>query len=201
MRQSTVIRICYRKIIDASATAAWDRQVREACYAEYRMQAQFFNTGKKYNLFSELLAAEKGAAQLHFLVSAAATGYLQQLGAKMPDLLDNLGLPFLDFTHFRFEIVEADSRDASRFRCAIYFFSQPLHWHATIDGYLLLAVTKQQANPDGRHTHLFRLPPFVSIYSIQTDTYETTDATRENPALRMAKPATDSALAGQAIVQ
>lgn len=164
-----IIRLCYRKLIDAASSAAWDRLVFESCYTEYRMQSQLYNSGKKYTSFAQLMEHVKGAEQLHFLVSAAATGYLQQLKGIVPDIKDNLGRAFLPFSQYRFEIIEADSNDRSSFCIAINFFTDPLHWHDTVAQYLLLSPVQNSRGDDGVLTSLLQLQPFVSIYSLREE--------------------------------
>ncbi len=90
-----IIRLCYRKIIDASSQKMWDKYVFESSYTEFLMQSQLYNQEKKYNSFAELLINVPDAEKLHFLVSAAIGGYMQQLNGIVPDIIDNLGKHFL----------------------------------------------------------------------------------------------------------
>jgi hypothetical protein len=161
-----LIRICYRKIIDASAVNGWDKMVHEASYAEFKMQVQLYNEGNKYKTFAEVLVHQPQAAQLHFLVSAAVTGYVQQLNGIVPDVLDNLGRRFLSFTQYRFEIINSDIEKKEHHQIAINFFSEPMVWHSTIDNYLLLSPAGATATEDGLPTHLLELKPFVSIATL-----------------------------------
>ena len=66
-----IIRLCYRKVIDASSSKTWEKYVFDSTYAEFLMQSQYYNQGKKYNSFGELIRNVPGAEKLHFLVSAA----------------------------------------------------------------------------------------------------------------------------------
>ena len=133
-----IIRLCYRKVIDASSSKQWDKYVFESTYAEFLMQAQLYNQEKKYSSFSELMQNAPGAEKLHFLVSASMVGYLQQLDGVVPDILNNLGKHFLKFTDYRFEIINSDIKAKSTHQVAINFFSEPLIWHDTIENYLLV---------------------------------------------------------------
>lgn len=163
-----VIRLCYRKIIDTASTQVWDKYVFESTYAEFLLQAQLFNQEKKYRLFSELLLQIPAADKLHFLVSAAATGYLQQLNETVPDITDNLGRLCIRFTNYRFEIIQSDIKNKAAHRVAINFFSEPMTWHGTVGNYLLVSTTAVNNHPDGALTHMVPLQPFLSIYSIKT---------------------------------
>lgn len=164
-----VIRLCYRKIIDASSQKAWDKYVFESSYTEFLMQSQLYNQGKKYNSFAELLINVPGAENLHFLVSAAISGYMQQLNGIVPDILDNLGKHFLPFSNYRFEIINSDIKNKTVHQVAINFFSEPLAWHDSIDNYLLVSTINADKNEDGVLATLMQLQPFLSIYSIKNE--------------------------------
>ncbi|MBC6608056.1 hypothetical protein H8B13_14610 [Hymenobacter sp. BT188] len=161
-----LITLCYRKIIDANASRPWEKMVFEDTYTEFRMQAQLLNQEKKYRSFGELLHYAPGADQLHFLVSAAVRGYVQQLGGLVPDVIDNLGRHFLKFSKFQFEIINSDLLDKARHQVAINFYSEPLMWHDTIGTQLLVS---EAAGVGGEIlTNQLSLLPFLSIYSLQT---------------------------------
>lgn len=163
-----IIRLCYRKIIDASSRHAWDKLVFESTYAEFLLQAQFYNQEKKYRSFSELLQQVKGADKLHFLVSAAVTGYLQQLNGSIPDIVNNLGKTFLAFDNYQFELINSDIKNKNNHHVAIHFFSAPMTWHDTIDNYLLLSAAETQLNNGEILTSLVQLQPFLNIHSLKT---------------------------------
>lgn len=163
-----LITLCYRKLIGADATRPWDKLVFDDSYREFRMQAQYFNQERKYRTFGELVHHVPGAEQLHFLVSGAVRGYLQQLGGTVPDIVDNVGRLFLKFEKFQFELINSDLHDSAKHHVAINFFAEPLVWHATIGDYLLVGppAVPGQATP----TQLFRLQPYLTIHSLQEAT-------------------------------
>jgi hypothetical protein len=161
-----VITLCYRKIIDAGNTNPWDKFVYEDSFAEFKMQAQFYNQEQRFSTFAEMLVNVPEADKLHFLVSAAITGYLRQLNGIIPDVLDNLGRRFLTFENFKFEIINSDINDHEKHKVAINFFSKPLIWHDTIDNMLLVSQFKE-TDEDEIFTNLFHLQQFVSIHSIK----------------------------------
>ncbi|MGZ8556781.1 MAG: hypothetical protein ACXWWC_00530 [Chitinophagaceae bacterium] len=163
-----IIQLCYRKVIDASSQKTWNRLVFESTYKEFLMQVQLYNQEKKYNTFGDLIHQVPGAEKLHFLVSAAIVGYLQQLGGTMPDILNNLGKHFLHFNKYRFEIINSDIKNRAVHQVAINFFSEPLVWHDTIENYLLISPVNGEKNDDGLLTNMVQLQPFLSIYSLKT---------------------------------
>jgi len=164
------IRLCYRKIIDTSSQKTWDKYVFESTYAEFLLQVQFYNQEKKYNSFAEVLLNIPAAEKLHFLVSAAVTGYLQQLGSRIPDITDNLGKHFLNFKNYRFEIINSHIKNKASHQVAINFISEPLIWHDTIGSYLLVSDAGSEKKEDGVITNLVQLQPFLSICSLKEET-------------------------------
>ncbi|WP_045687249.1 hypothetical protein [Hymenobacter sp. AT01-02] len=160
-----IITLCYRKIIDISATRPWEKLVFDDTYQEFRMQAQLYNQERRFRSFGELLQHAPGAEQLHFLVSAAARGYLQQLNGVVPDIVNNLGKHFLTFSKFQFEIINSDLLDKSRHQVAINFYADPLVWHETIDNFLFVSAKTEAVGEV--LTHLMQLQPYLSIYSLQ----------------------------------
>jgi hypothetical protein len=159
------IRFCYRKIIDSNASKAWERLVFEDSYTEFKIQSQRFNIAG-VNSFSEMLQKNMAAEQLHFLVSGAALGYVQQLNGKIPDVLNSLGRQFLPFINFRFEIINSDIKDVSKHTVAINFFSEPVVWIDTIGSAVLLNINSEKEHTE-LLTHLLTLQPYLSICSIQ----------------------------------
>ncbi|MBE9585922.1 hypothetical protein IM792_15805 [Mucilaginibacter sp. JRF] len=159
------IRLCYRKIIDASATKAWDRQVFDDSYMEYRMQVQNFVQAEQYPLYSDLLQHNPDVARINHMVSGAVIGYLQQLNNIMPDVLNALGRRFLKFNEFKFEIINSHLDNKDKHRISITFYSEPVYWLDTIGQNLLLTGTDQQT--DTMLTDLLPLTPYLSIYSLQ----------------------------------
>jgi len=162
-----IITLCYRKVIDSSSVKPWDTLVFEDSYTEFKMQAQLYNQEKKYRTFAELLQHAPGAEKLHFLVSAAVIGYLQQLNEIIPDILNNLGKHFLRFNQFQFEIINSDIQDKTKHQVAFNFYSEPLVWHDTIQNYLL--VSEKKAGEEEILTNLFQLQPYLNIHSLQTE--------------------------------
>ncbi|MBF9142004.1 hypothetical protein [Hymenobacter properus] len=164
-----LITLCYRKIIDATATRPWDKLVWGDSYTEFRLQAQNFNPENRYRSFGEMLHYVPGAERLHFLVSGAVTGYVQQLSERMPDIFNNLGRQFLRFNRFQFELINSDLQDKSKHQVAVNFVSTTLRWHDTVGQLLLVSDAAPAAAPGGEVlTHLVQLQAFLSIYSIQT---------------------------------
>jgi hypothetical protein len=166
MMNTRLITLCYRKVIDINSPKAWDKLVFQDSYLEFKMQAQFFNQERKYCSFAELLQHAPGAEQLHFLTSAAVTGYLQQLNETIPDILNNLGKHFLKFNQYQFEIINSDLLDKTKHQVAINFYSEPLVWHDTIGNYLL--VSDKPAAAGEVLTHLFQLQPYLNIHALRT---------------------------------
>jgi hypothetical protein len=161
-----VIRLLYRKIIDASSQSAWEKLVFNDSYTEFLMQAQLYNQEKKYSTFGELVTYVPNAEKLHFLVSGSVVGYLKQLNGKVPDILNNTGKLFLPFSNYKFEIINSDIKDKNKHQVAVNFMSAPLTWYDTIGNQLLVALNTTPVN-DEILTEQFALQPFLSIYSLK----------------------------------
>ncbi|ARK13611.2 hypothetical protein [Fibrivirga algicola] len=165
-----LIRLVYRKVIDASSQRPWDKVVFDETYQEFFMQAQLYNPDNTHQTFQALLDNVPRADQLHYLTSRVAMGYLKQLNQQMPDVVNALGLTCLPFTEFKFEILASHVTQKEAHRIAISFFSDPLTWIDTIDGRLLLAYSDQrEALQAGQvvNTELIALQPNLSLWSYQ----------------------------------
>lgn len=163
-----IIRLVYRKVIDATAQNVWEKYVFDATYAEFLMQSQLYNTEKKYTAFSELKNNVPNADKLHFLVSASVVPYLKQLNGKMPDVLNNLGKLFVPFSNYKFEIIESDIRDKAKHRIAVEMYSDPLTWIDTVANQLLVGIHPDKEDSDaGVLTEMFVMQPYLSIHSIK----------------------------------
>lgn len=165
-----LIRLAYRKLIDASSQKPWDKLVFDETYQEFFMQAQLYNPNNTYQTFQELLDNVPKAEQLHYLTSRVAMGYLKQQNQRIPDVVNALGAACLPFTEFKFEIQASHVERKDAHRIAIFFYSDPMTWIDTIDGQLLLANGDQQAALQAGQlvsTELIALQPNLSIWSFQ----------------------------------
>jgi hypothetical protein len=162
-----IIRLIYRKLIDATATKDWDQLLFEGSWYEYLLQEQNFNKGKKYNTFAELIANVPDADKLHFLVTPAIVGYLRQLNGRVPDIANSIGKTFLPFKGYKFEIINTDITNKSKHQVAVSFITEPLTWHDTIGNQLLLSAVDNQTENGETLTEMLSLQPFLGIYSIK----------------------------------
>ena len=165
-----VIRFCYRKTIDANASAVWEQRLFNDSYHEFLLQVQLYNREEKYTKFSELITHVPNADKLHFLVSTAAVNYLRQLNGIIPDVKNVLGKCFLPFSNYRFEIVESDIQNKTAHKVAINFISEPLTWYDTIDNHLLLSVNNTTDADGALLTDMLALQSSLSIFSLKTIT-------------------------------
>ena len=161
------VRICYRKIIDRNTSDAWSQMVFEETYREFLMQVQYHTREKKYEQFSLLLAENPAAEKLHYLVSTAANGYIQQLNNSIPDVKNSLGKKCLTFHEYQFELIESNVHHKESHIVAISFYSEPVWWLGAIGENMLISSDKDNISDGIVQTELIRLQPFVSIYSIQ----------------------------------
>jgi hypothetical protein len=162
-----IIRLQYRKIIDVNATKTWDKLVFDASYNEFLLQSQFYNQEKKYTTFRELLTHVPAAEKLHFLVTPAIIGHLQQLNGKVPDILNQAGKLFLPFKGYKFEIINSDVRNKAKHLVVVNFISEPLTWYDTVDNLLLVSANQVVDGQEEILTEMFTMQPYLSIYSLK----------------------------------
>jgi hypothetical protein len=167
-----LIRLVYRKVIDAASAAAWNRVVFEETHREFYMQVQRLDPAGQYPTLRELLANVPGAERLHGLVSRVAVPYLQQLNQRIPDLTNALGQAEVPFTNFKFELLASHVEQKEVHRVAIQLFSDPLTWIDTLSDHLLLATGDQRAALRAGQeveTVLLALQPNLSIAFFQPE--------------------------------
>lgn len=160
---SRTIRLQYRKRIDARTVSSWDKWLWEDTHKEYKLQVQNFDPRGKYPIFTELLRQEPKAEKMHFLVSAAARGYLQQLNGIIPDIRNTVGNTLLPFYQFKFEILQSHAQNIQEHQVVVDFYSEPVFWLDTIGEHLLISLHEGEQES---LTHLVALQPGLNIYSI-----------------------------------
>lgn len=141
----SIIKLCYRKIVDASSVTAWDKHVFDDTYKEYYMQAQQFDQTGRYDTFREMLQHVPNADRMHYLVSTAAVGYIRQLNDRIPDVVNVFGKTCVPFTNFRFEIVQSHIKNKTLHTVAIWFYSDPLCLVASVHDRLVFTSAVQAA--------------------------------------------------------
>lgn len=161
-----IVKLSYRKIIDAASRKAWDTFVFNDTHLEFYMQAQRLDPEGKFPTFGQLREALGHADQLQYLTSTAAIGYIRQLNDLIPDVANQSGKLCLPFKNFRFEIIDSHIEDKSQHRIAIWFYSEPLTWIDTIGNNLLIAYgdrTEELTTGQAVETDLIPLGPSLSI--------------------------------------
>lgn len=170
MNSHTIV-FCYRKMIDTNSSLPWEKLVFDDSYLEFRMQFQNINKQAGSFTFAELIQQGINAERLHFLISPAIAGYVQQLQGRIPDLLNTLGKQFLSFTSYRFELINSDIRNSQSHQVAISFYSSAMTWYSTIGNAMLLsaATAESIAADETVNTQLYQLQPFVSIHTLKAN--------------------------------
>lgn len=162
-----LIRLCYRKLIDADSKQAWEKMVFDDTHLEYYMQAQRIDPEGRFPSFRELAESDPRTEELHYLTSTAAIGYIRQLNDTIPEIANQFGKSCLPFKHFRFEIVSSHNTDKSLHRIAIWFYSEPVRWLGTVGEKLIISYQTKAVEADMEvETDMIPLVPFLSISSI-----------------------------------
>lgn len=165
-----LIRLSYRKVIDAASAKRWDKAVFDETYQEFYMQAQQYDQAGTYQTLQELIDNVPKAEQLHYLTSRVAMGYLQLVNQIIPDLLNTSGQETVPFTQFKFEILASDIKRKDAHKVAITFYSDPITWIDTLGNALFVAYGDQrQLLVEGKEvsTDLLMLQPNLTIWSYQ----------------------------------
>lgn len=134
-----IIRLVYTKVIDAFSVGVWEKGVFEHTHKEFYMQAQQFDQQGKYNTFQEMQKNLSKADNLHYLVSTACMGYIQQLNGRFPEVLNTMGKYCVPFHNFKFEIIQSHRTDHKQHKVALHFYSDSLIWIDSLGGQMIIA--------------------------------------------------------------
>lgn len=139
--------------------------VFEDSYLEYRIQVQNYELHKQYTAYGDLIYHNPRAKELNARVRPSISGYIQQLGNVMPDILNNLGRRFLRFNRFQFEIINSHLDLKENHQIGISFFSESYFLNEIVGNYLL--ITQSENDNEEKLTELVQIQPYLSIYSIK----------------------------------
>lgn len=164
--QNENIRLAYRYVIDAQASALWDQYVFEDTYREYRMQQQLYNDAANPKAtFRELLAENDKAEKLHYLTGIAAHSYVQQLKGKLPRVPDVLGKNFFPFTNYEFDLINSDVQDSARHKFGLTFYSPLLRLLDVVGNCYLVSLQTDERTQ--HETLMFPLQNRLSICYVE----------------------------------
>lgn len=139
-----IIHFTYRHLIDAAPTTAFEKAVWQLSYDEFKLKSQAYNPEGKWDLFSQLKAADGRANSLHYKTGFAISGWMNTLQQRIPFLKDTLDQP-VPFEQYAFELIESSLSDPAQHRVAIRFISGPLQLHHAIGNVLVLSEAKQDS--------------------------------------------------------
>ena len=162
---TTLIKLVYKQVIDASATGEFEKRVFNASYDEWLLKSQAYNPEGKFKTFSELKAHDGRANSLHYKLSFAVGHYIERLKNTIPHLTDKLGNP-VKFDFPKFELIESHVADQNAHKVAINYITGSLVLCHIIGDHLLLAKHNAAAN-DALETFMIKLEPNLSIIGYQ----------------------------------
>jgi hypothetical protein len=163
--ETTLVKLAYKQVIDASADTSFERSIFHASYDEFLLKSQTYNMQQKYKTFSELKANDGRANSLHYECSFAIIGFVAQLKKQIPNLKDNLGNS-IAFDIPQFELIESDINDRMAHKVAINYITDTLTLCGTMGEYLLLAKGHVHAN-EPFETFMVKMQPNLAIVSYQ----------------------------------
>ncbi len=156
------IKLAFRIVIDEKSEMIWDKYVFEDTYLEYKIQHQVYNSkDNPVNNYWELLAQNKNAEKIPFILSSAVNNYVAQLNGEIKSLPDVLGNTFFRIGEFKVDLISSNVEDSSKHKLGITFFTPELLLLDIIDNKYLLS--KQTEKENAWETFMFAFHPQVSI--------------------------------------
>ena len=158
-----IIRLAYRKHIDAAATTPFDQKIFNATWSEFLIQCQSFSKGLELHTWQQIRQTfPKSDPALPFKVGFAIAGILNAQNQRIPGLTDALGDASIPFECYHFHLIASDARDRSTHQISITYHTGDLTLLATLGDQLLLTQTPPQ-------TLQLKLQPGLSIISYRLD--------------------------------
>lgn len=156
------IKLAFRIVIDEKSEMIWDKYVFEDTYLEYKIQHQVYNSkDNPVNNYWELLAQNKNAEKISFILSSAVNNYVAQLNGEIKSLPDVLGNTFFPIGEFKVDLISSNVEDSSKHKLGITFFTPELLLLDIIDNKYLLS--KQTGKENAWETFMLAFHPQVSI--------------------------------------
>lgn len=165
-----IIRFSYKRFIDKKAAIDWDKSVFENSYFEFRLQIQNYPNFEKYLSFSEFLKKVPDADKIHHRISPAIYENLNRLHGRIPQITDTFGQLCLEFSKFKFEIIDSDFDHKDEHRVSIEFITEPLLCLGKLGNDFLTAAFEDIENYKNFGeitTLLIPSQPFLNVYSFQ----------------------------------
>lgn len=159
--ETTLIKLAYKQVIDASSTGDFESSVFHASYIEFMLKSQAYNMDGKCKTFTELKVRDGRANSLHYKLSFSIGHFIEKLNNITPFLKDNLDNS-VGFDVAKFELLESDITDKTAHKVAINYITPTLTLCGVIGEYLLLSK-EQPAINEPVETFMVKMQPNLSI--------------------------------------
>ena len=163
--ETSLIKLVYKQVIDASSTGDFEQHVFNASYEEFLLKSQAYNLDGRIKTFTGLKTNDGRANSLHYKLSFVVGHFIERLNNTIPLLKDNLENS-LPFETAKFELIESDITDKSAHKVAVNYITQTLTLCSVIGEYLVLAKGKVSAD-EPAETFTVKMQPNLSVISYQ----------------------------------
>ena len=147
------VTLAYKQLIDANASAAFEKGIWQASYQEYLLKSQAYNPEGKFKTFTELKNNDGRANSLHYKSGFAVDGFIETLNKQIPVIKTTLQEP-IRFSSYKFEIIESNITNIQEHKVGITYYTGALMFHAVIANSLLLSDIND-SDAAARYAHFY----------------------------------------------
>lgn len=158
-----LVKLSFRRVIDATSTDAFARTAAKLSYDEFLMKSQNYNPEMKFKTFSEMKAADGRANSMHYKLNFPVGGLINVLKNKIPDVRD-LGGKEIEFEYSEFQLIESHIEDSTQHVFAITFVTPPLRVVMSYGDTLVLEKAGAEADANTGFRECFTVKTDENIF-------------------------------------
>lgn len=132
------VKLIYRHVIDSYTANKLERTIWQVTYNEFKLRCQAYNPDNRFELFSEMVAANGKANALHYKIGFPATPFISQFKNIIPGETGTLGEP-LCFEFAETTLLESAVNDPQQHVITLSFSTPALHLVRSFGDFLLLS--------------------------------------------------------------
>lgn len=132
------IKLAFKQYIDKNSAGYFERAVFHASYQEFLLKSQAYNTGGRFQTFTQMKLNDGRSNSLHYKLGFSVGHYIGGLDGKIPGLIDNMGHR-IDFEVPQFELIESDITNKDAHCVAIHYITPELNLAVKLGEYMVLA--------------------------------------------------------------
>lgn len=132
------VKLIYRHVIAANAANELERTIWQVTYNEFKLRCQAYNPDNRFELFSEMVAANGKANSLHYKIGFPATPFISQFKNIIPGETGTLGEP-IPFEFAETTLLESGVKNEMQHVIALTYTTRALSLVRSFGDVLLLA--------------------------------------------------------------